>query len=642
MSRVRLQCIGYSVAILCVTACGRLGYDPISNDVGVDSGVPGIPEVPGSSGTSLQIPACGLSRYTHGLTASDLDAVWASGPDDVWLGARDGTIFRWNGRVWQTTPNSLLGRVSSLHGIGADNVWAAGGSVARWDGQTWSSAAPPPGNWRAVWARAADSVWIVGDGGAIAHWDGGVWAMQDSGSSVDLEDIWVWDNTNAWAVGRNGTILRWNGSSWGVENAPMAADDRAYRVWGYGVDDIWVSGEVAAAPGKGLLHWDGTGWSVADVKALPCVGACVQRSFSALGGSSSADLWALGHGGSAYWDGAGWQLVEGAPMRTVHALWSVAADDVWAVGAGGLVSRWDGVAWRSLHSQATANLRAAGGSGSGDVWAVGLDGAVVYWNGTTLQGLDIGTTAALSGVWSGGDAVWIVGADGARQRRESGLGNRADWVKVSDVAMTEVWGARADDVWFVDGGGGLWHWNGSQLQAFPALPDEAGRLRGIAGRSASDVWAVGDSGTVIRWRGSDWQSVNVALPGGGDDDDGEDGAISSFESVWVMDGVGDGGQVWMRDSDGDLWQTDGNTWTDQSIGQTFAGVRAMSAHGAGDVVHAIGRDGSGTVAHYTWSTNAGWRQFADDCGAVSSNVLWVTGGGGETWAFGDHGMVLGP
>jgi hypothetical protein len=53
-----------------------------------------------------------------------------------------------------------------------------------------------------------------------------------------------------------------------------------------------------------------------------------------------------------------------------------------------------------------------------------------------------------------------------------------------------VWGSGPNDVWAVDAGGGILHWNGG---AWSASNGGATTLSGIWGSGPNDVWAVGGS-----------------------------------------------------------------------------------------------------------------------------------------------------
>jgi hypothetical protein len=63
-----------------------------------------------------------------------------------------------------------------------------------------------------------------------------------------------------------------------------------------------------------------------------------------------------------------------------------------------------------------------------------------------------------------------------------------------------IWGASANDVWFV--GHSIVHYDGSTFTTAPVPGDTM--LLAVWGSSASDVWAVGESGTILHYDGTAW------------------------------------------------------------------------------------------------------------------------------------------
>lgn len=186
--------------------------------------------------------------------ALDLDTVFAVGNNGV---------GEWDGSSWTNrtpgTPN-----LNSIHGTGADNLWAVGpanlvyqstdagetwtqmpglpplsvgsndprpdavftlsstatyvggtrrGQVAFWDGTEWTESWELPGfgtgeGVRALYASAVDSVWAVGDNGLMFYYDGLAWAQVDHGLTSDtLYGIDVDEFGHLYMVGRGGVIL---------------------------------------------------------------------------------------------------------------------------------------------------------------------------------------------------------------------------------------------------------------------------------------------------------------------------------------------------------------------------------------------------------------------------------------------------
>jgi hypothetical protein len=104
-------------------------------------------------------------------TAGSLDAVWGSGPTDVWAVGRAGLIEHWNGSTWSAV--SAAANTQDLLGVwgsGPSDVWAVGsqtsgnattGVTERWDGSSWSvvpGADSGAGAWAAVWGTGPGDV----------------------------------------------------------------------------------------------------------------------------------------------------------------------------------------------------------------------------------------------------------------------------------------------------------------------------------------------------------------------------------------------------------------------------------------------------------------------------------------------------
>jgi hypothetical protein len=195
-------------------------------------------------------------------------------------------------------------------------------------------------------------------------------------------------------------------------------------------------------------------------------------SLSAVWGSASNNVWAVGYYASLHWNGTAW--LRSDPARSdLFAARGSAANDIWAVGAYGLVVHWDGDTWSTaldLPRETTNGCSGNGRNGSGaiwsngakDIWATTETADLVHWNGETWSTVPTGANAALTGVWGSGAA----------------------------------------DAWAVGCGGSIAHWDGSTWSAWPSPTNS--HLYAVAGAAANDVWAAGYQGTVVHWDGVRW------------------------------------------------------------------------------------------------------------------------------------------
>jgi hypothetical protein len=96
---------------------------------------------------------------------SDLWAVWASGPSDVWAVGDGGTILHDDDAAWAHVESGTTANLRAVSGTGPADVWA------------------------------------VGEAGTILHETGSGWSSVASGTDQLLYAVWAGDRSDAWAVG---------------------------------------------------------------------------------------------------------------------------------------------------------------------------------------------------------------------------------------------------------------------------------------------------------------------------------------------------------------------------------------------------------------------------------------------------------
>jgi hypothetical protein len=164
---------------------------------------------------------------SNAKTPEPLKAVWGSGPDDVWavggsnsLNGSSAMMLHFDGHVWSDlTPafnpgGPALPGLEAVWGSGPNDVWAVGGTfgnsslVAHWDGKAWTaSPTVAASELHGVWGSGPDDVWAVGAGGVALHWTGTNWATRDSGTHDELFGVWGLGADDVWLVGADGAIL---------------------------------------------------------------------------------------------------------------------------------------------------------------------------------------------------------------------------------------------------------------------------------------------------------------------------------------------------------------------------------------------------------------------------------------------------
>ena len=485
--------------------------------------------------------------------APDLRGVWGSGANDVWavgrVGTASGVVLHGDGSTWTVSQVSDAGTfVPSLFGVwgsGSKDVWAvgSGGAIVHWDGSAWSRVigvnAP---DLRAIWGSASNDVWAVGGttSGAVLHWNGSAWTSMQVSAPGPLNGVGGTGPNDAWAVGDDGATMHWNGSGWSSVASPFTlppdastgsgiavgepGSNELYAVWGSGQADVWATGE-----GGAILHFDGSAWSeVRSGVSIPNLGA--------VWANGSSDAWAVGQG-IVHWNGSAWSVsVSGGSW--LSGIWSSALNDAWAIGAEDVL-HWDGISWSPMATQDGGPPMSGGsavwGSGPSDVWLFGNGAA--HWNGAAWSESLPATTIQFFGGWgSGASDVW---AAGVNQASEGGItGALMHWDgsawsiawSGAGARLSSVWGSGASDVWAsCTATNEMLHWNGSAWSPVPTPSCP----RSLWGSGPNDAWGVCARGAIVHWNGSAWAAsssgTTVSLTGAGGSGSGD---------VWAV-GVGD-------------------------------------------------------------------------------------------------------
>ncbi len=243
-----------------------------------------------------------------------------------------------------------------------------------------------------------------------------------------------------------------------------------------------------------------------------------------------------------------------------EAVWSIASNDVWAVGTEGLVEHWDGTAWQTVATGVTTRLWDVWASGPNDVWIVGDNATALRWNGSSLAKVTLPAGAdddIYSVRGSARDHVWFAGTKGTwgsttyrwdgSQFSEPGrqcqggaftlhvvsatevyVGGDQEsichydgtrWHDISPyqtgypVGVSDIWAATSGTLYALVGGdvfrrpaGASW----SKMYSVPYHDDESwSDLRRFAAFSETDLWVTGANGHAVHWDGSTWTLMHA-------------------------------------------------------------------------------------------------------------------------------------
>jgi hypothetical protein len=108
-------------------------------------------------------------------------------------------LAKWNGQTWilQKVPYYYQGQsyyspIRTLLAFNSNDIWFAG--QIHWNGQTFNSVELPSSVWgpyhvNKMWGTSDANIYIVGDGGSIAHYNGSSWTKIESGTTLNVYDV---------------------------------------------------------------------------------------------------------------------------------------------------------------------------------------------------------------------------------------------------------------------------------------------------------------------------------------------------------------------------------------------------------------------------------------------------------------------
>lgn len=238
----------------------------------------------------------------------------------------------------------------------ANDFWVLGKkyqqslSVSHWNGTAWEKRNPADTsvNFLGIKAVSATDVWAVGESrtntatsvpGVVGHWDGTSWKVtklpQAAGGSTKLNSVQVNSATDIWAAGQTCTdtagtncrpyVVKYDGANWKEVATPTGLTGSLTKVVARGSGDVWVVGGTTA------LHWNGTGWTRADI-TLKGVTSFADLAF--YGGQLYAGLHSGTDGAFARWNGQAWEAVTGPVSYSADGVRLTTATDgsLWVAG----------------------------------------------------------------------------------------------------------------------------------------------------------------------------------------------------------------------------------------------------------------------------------------------------------------------
>jgi hypothetical protein len=313
------------------------------------------------------------SSWTSEPAPGDVYDLWGTAPNDLFATGRDvltgsGAIWRWDGLQWN--PMQLPGQfdyVGSIAGVTASEAYATTccGTLLKYDGVAWQSEIlPTTENLYSPWASSSSDIYVVA-GSELLHGDGVTWAGVFNLQPKRAELVWAESPQRLVVLGENGEAYRYDHGVWTEESiGDFRGDFRAL------VGDDWNNLYVSASY-DGILHYDGTGWSLlSDTPARD------------LALAPNGDLFAVGVETLRLFDGSTW-TESNETDRFLTTVWAAASD--YAIVLGGLpgtIWQYDGSTLRLLY-ESSEGFEAVWGISESEVYIVGSAGLLRY-DGTRL------------------------------------------------------------------------------------------------------------------------------------------------------------------------------------------------------------------------------------------------------------------
>ncbi|MEJ2637056.1 MAG: hypothetical protein P8184_17430 [Calditrichia bacterium] len=163
------------------------------------------------------------------------DDIWAVG--EIWITDSTGNYEKynavhWDGFEWNLIQiyytNSSGGQspilpIRGIHVIDDNDIWIASGSIFHWNGNIAAISYLRDINTQEIANKllyiSENNIYGVGTEGLIVHFDGSTWQRMESGTDLDLLDIWGVSNSEIYCVGVDramvrGVALMYDGSTW--------------------------------------------------------------------------------------------------------------------------------------------------------------------------------------------------------------------------------------------------------------------------------------------------------------------------------------------------------------------------------------------------------------------------------------------
>ena len=284
----------------------------------------------------------GSSYFKDVAIVNDSD-IWAVGEiytsqDSIY------NAVHWNGKKWALlqVPYYYQGQpyyhpIISVFSFGANDLSFCGNGIIHWDGRQYNPIPIPTNVWgpyqmNKIYGINNSDFYICGDSGNIAHYQSGIWTKMESGTKINLRDIWgSSDGKTVWACGYSNDygssiLLKYDGNSWTpIWSRQPSSNAPPYQ---YFISSLWASDNylyVAADVGifRTALQGNDSTEEVLQLSSGP---------HSIRGSADNNIAIALDDGSIWHYNGAGWfKATNSVQLNPLYSI-SVSSNTIVAVG----------------------------------------------------------------------------------------------------------------------------------------------------------------------------------------------------------------------------------------------------------------------------------------------------------------------
>jgi hypothetical protein len=222
----------------------------------------------------------------------------------IWNGQR----WRFERVYWTFQGNQGVSHLTAIMAFSSNDIWVGGTVPYHWNGISWRAELGMVGifaSWiNKIWGRSSSDLYIVGNNGNIAHYNGSSWRRVESGTSLDIYDVygdgeevlavaadafsgiqgsklirlngdqpatllspqslstatlnglWFMSNRRYLGVGsRNFEKRRRDGQEWEAVSVSSLGNNWTIRVTGQAINDLFIT-----ATSSQILHFNGVSW----------------------------------------------------------------------------------------------------------------------------------------------------------------------------------------------------------------------------------------------------------------------------------------------------------------------------------------------------------------------------------------------